>query len=83
QGRIGESEGMYLECLTLRNAALGESNPMTLESLEGLAQLYADNERWREAVPHARRLVARTPEESPAFPERQQLLQLIESKQGD
>ncbi|MFT5464734.1 MAG: tetratricopeptide (TPR) repeat protein, partial [Planctomycetota bacterium] len=83
QGRSDEAEGMYSECLALREAALGESDPMTLVTLDGLVWLYADNERWKEAAPLSKRLVALTPEESPALVGRKALLQLIKSKQEE
>lgn len=63
--------------------ALGESDPMTLESLEELIRLFAENNQWKEADPLSKRLLALTPEESPALVGRREFLQLVESSQED
>jgi tetratricopeptide (TPR) repeat protein len=49
QGKYVEAESLYVECLEVRTAALGENHPDTLESMNNLAALYDSQGKYAEA----------------------------------
>jgi tetratricopeptide (TPR) repeat protein len=49
QGKYVEAESLYVQCLEMRTAALGENHPDTLSSMNNLAVLYKSQGKYVEA----------------------------------
>ena len=51
QGRLSEAEPLYLRALAIREEQLGSDHPATARSLNNLATLYKDQNKYTEAEP--------------------------------
>ncbi len=51
QGRQDEAEPLFTESLSLRRRVLGDDHPAVAQSLNNLAALYDDQDRYAEAEP--------------------------------
>jgi tetratricopeptide (TPR) repeat protein len=49
QGKYVEAESLYMECLDVMRAALGEDHPHTLSSMNNLAMIYKSQGKYVEA----------------------------------
>jgi tetratricopeptide (TPR) repeat protein len=57
QGRYEEAEGLYVQCLLLREQVLGSEHPMTAYPLYALAELYRKQGKYSAATPLYQRTI--------------------------
>ncbi|MHC4946567.1 MAG: tetratricopeptide repeat protein [Planctomycetota bacterium] len=79
-GRLEEAEPLLTGAVEGKRRELGDDNPKTLAALYRLIELYERQERFEEAAPLAQELLESTPEDSPKFAKRKEMLDRIMKK---
>ncbi len=78
-----EAEPLFEQALRRRRDFYDDRHPYLLMTLQSLVSLYVSQERYEEADPLARELVAKTSPGDPALETREQLLESIEFALAD